>query len=337
MMARALLTSAMALLLTSCVKYVQDPSLRTPAASAAPVARTTAVAEAINRQVRNAVDAGDGDLRLAAMRRRVAANPDDLSVRLQLAKAYIASGFPDIAVEHYRVAATRFPDSGEIVVELARTLRAMKLPAEARVALEQFVSGHPEAPADVLSWLAIIYDEAREYTAAEKYHRAAVEKRPKSDSLHNNLGYNLLLQERNAEAAAEFVRALDIAPESLVARNNLGVAATASDPADAVMQWQRASDPATAHNNMAALLIEKGSYVEARKELDLALRYKPDHRAALNNLQLVSELDGAAAQLRRAELASSIWRRFLYLLVGEGAEKPDAELNGGGAPSAASK
>jgi Flp pilus assembly protein TadD len=342
MTARALLTSAAALLLASCVKTVEDPSLRTPAAPRRPVApptpinRPTAVAEAISRQVRNAIDAGEGDVRLMAMRRKVALNPDDLPARIELAKGYIASGFPDVALEHYRVAAMRFPDSAEVAVELARTLRAMKLPGEARVALEQFVSGHAQAPADVLSWLAILHDEANEYATAEQYHRSAVEKRPTSDSLRNNLGYNLLLQGRNAEAAAEFRAALDIAPQSVVARNNLGIA-TVSDPADAVMQWQRVSDPATAHNNMAALLIEKGNYAEARKELDTALRYRADHQAALNNLQLVSELDGAAAQLRRAEAVNSIWRRFLYLLVGEGAVKPDTELNGSGGQSAASR
>jgi Flp pilus assembly protein TadD len=336
MRARTLLTSAAVLLLSSCVKYVQDPSGRTPSAPALAPARRSAVAEAINRQVRNAVDAGDGDVRLTAMRRRIAANPDDLAARIDLAKAYAASGFPDIALEHYRVAAVRFPESAAIAVELARTLRLMKLPAEARLTLDRFVSSHTDAPADVLSWLAIIHDESAEYGAAEKYHRAAVEKRPNADSLHNNLGYNLLLQGRNTEAAAEFKQALEIAPQSVVARNNLGVA-TASDPANAVMQWQRVSDPATAHNNMAAVLIEKGNYAEARRELDRALRYRADHQAALNNLQLVSELDGAAAQLRRAELANSIWRRFLYLLVGESTAKPDAELNGGGAESAAAK
>ena len=48
-------------------------------------------------------------------------------------------------------------------------------------------------------------------------------------------------------------------------------------PREAVANWQSASDPATAHNNLAAVWIEKGNYPEARKELDLALGYNRAH------------------------------------------------------------
>jgi Flp pilus assembly protein TadD len=40
-------------------------------------------------------------------------------------------------------------------------------------------------------------------------------------SLHNNLGYNLTLQGKRGEAAAEFHRALAIDGNSEIARNNL--------------------------------------------------------------------------------------------------------------------
>jgi len=64
-----------------------------------------------------------------------------------------------------------------------------------------------------------------------------------------------------------------------------------------VANWQAASDPATAHNNLAAVLIEKGNYPAARKELEIALGYNKAHPAALKNLELVSRLDGGPVLL----------------------------------------
>ena len=324
MIVRAVVIPVVACLLASCVRQVQDTSLRSPAAP------KTAVAEVFDRHIRNALDAGDGDVRLAALRRRVAANPDDLAARMELAKAYIAAGYSDIALEHYRIASTRFPNSSEVAVQMAKTLRAMGLNTEAKVSLEHFAERGEDIPADLLSWLAILQDEAGEYAAAEQNHRAAVKQRPDSDSLHNNLGYNLLLQGRNEEAAAEFRRALDIAPSSSVARNNLGIAA-ASEPETARRHWQSVSDPATAHNNMAAVLIEKGNYADARKELELALRYRNDHQAAWKNLNLVSELEGGGIEMRLPPAATAFWRRFLQIVIGEGVQPS------GGGTTAASK
>lgn len=308
---RAVLVPMIAVLLSSCVRHVQDTSVRVPAPPSTP---KTAVDLAFDRHIRNAIYAGEGDARMAALRRQVAANPDDIASRIELAKTYIASGYPDIALEHYRLASARFPHSSDLAVQLAKTLRIMRLPVEAKASLEHFVERNPDASADVLSWLAIAQDEAGEYASAERNHRAAIGKQPRSDSLYNNLGYNLLLQSKHQEAAVEFRRALDIAPLSAVARNNLGLA-TASDPKDAMQHWQSVSDPATAHNNMAAVLIEKGNYAEARKELELALRYRNDHQAALKNLNLVSELDGGASETRLTA-AGTFWQRFLHILVG---------------------
>ena len=299
-----MLIPMLALQLACCVRYVPTPAVR----------RST-VDQAFDRHIRNAIDAGEGDVRLSALRQRVAANPVDIESRLELAKAYAAAGFPDVALEHYRVGSSRFPNSAEMAVELAKALRSLKLPEEAKLSLEDFVARNPSAPADALSWLAILQDEAGDYSSAEKNHRAALDKRPSSDSLHNNLGYNLLLQSKHEQAAVEFRRALDIAPSSSVARNNLGLA-TASEPKDAVLHWQSVSDPATAHNNMAAVLIEKGNYAEARRELELALRYRNDHEAALKNLNLVAQLDGGGMEMR-FPAANAFWRRFLHILVGE--------------------
>ncbi|MBI4873210.1 MAG: tetratricopeptide repeat protein [Acidobacteria bacterium] len=300
------------------------------------VNHNSAVAAVMRRQAVNAQDAGDGDLPARRLRQRVLAAPDDLAARLELARHYERAGSPELAAEHYRLAAVRFPDHAGLQVELARLMRDAGLAKEAESALARFLDGRAAhrdlAPA--WSWLGILRDGRGDFKAAEQAHRSAVQLQPEADSLHNNLGYNLLLQGRHEEAAGEFRRALALRPDSRVARNNLGLA-LASQPKEALAQWRTGSDPATAHNNMAAVLIEQRRFEEARRELDIALGYKRDHPAALRNLQLVSELDGRAATVPAEAAGEPRWKRSLRAL-GRVVAGIDTRVTGG-APKTASR
>ena len=274
---------------------------------------------AFERQIHNAHDAGDGDYQLRALREKVAAAPEDVTARLELANAYRERGYPDISLEMCRLAAARFPDSGEVQLALVRALRDLNHRDQAVSGLEAFLSAHPQTDAKYYSWVGILKDESGQWTAGEPAHRKALGLVPSQDYLHNNLGYNLLMQKKNAEAAAEFREALRLNPASATARNNLGTALAGQDSKEALASWQAAGDPATAHNNLAAVLIEKGNYPEARKELELALSYNRAHPAALKNMELVSRLDGNAATLPVPQ-ENSRWERwksgFIRLFVG---------------------
>jgi len=268
-----------------------------------------------DRQVRNARDAGDGDLALNTLRKRVAAEPDNIAVRLELAQAYRDRGYSEIALDVCRLTADRFPDSTDAQYALVRSLFDMKRPADALAALES----HPRTNAEYHSWIGLIRDSAGAWEAGEASHRKAVELAPARDALRNNLGYNLLMQKKNAEAAAEFREALRLNPASAVARNNLGLALASQDTAQAITEWQAASDPATAHNNLAAVWIEQGNWEEARKELAIALGYNRSHPAALRNAALVSQLEGKPATLpaRSDETRWERWKTgFKRLFVG---------------------
>ena len=271
-------------------------------------APATQVSTIMKRQITNAADAGEGDVIVRNLRQRMTADPNNLQVRLDLARHYEATGNPELAAEHYRLAVAQFPESAEVAVGQARLMRKLELPGQALEGLMKFRAAHATVPYEVLCWIGILQDEAGELGKAEESYRAALALNPKSDSLHNNLGYNLLLRKKNAEAAGEFRKALEIAPHSQIARNNLGTA-LASQPKEAVLHMQSVSDPATAHSNLAAVLIEQGLYPEARAELKLALGYRNDHPAALSNLQLLSELDGKAFAVQ-SRIPDSRWRRF---------------------------
>lgn len=310
-----LAAAALAGLSLSCasVPSARNSAPRTPAAVGV---------SAFDRQVRNARDAGDGDYQLGLLRRRVAAEPDNVSVRLELAKAYRDRGYPDVALEIDRLAVARFPESGDAELALVGDLHALKQGAEAIASLEAFLKPHlPETPR-FESWLGILLDESGQWASGEGHHRRALELAPPSDSLHNNLGYNLLMQKRNAEAAGEFREALKLNPASQIARNNLGSALAAGDSTQAVASFQAGSDPATAHSNLAAVLIENGNYAEARRELQIALGYNKALPAALKNLRLVSRLDGQDATLP-APPRETRWQRFKTGFVRFFAGPPD--------------
>ena len=303
--------------------------------AAAPTAYRGPVPQPVfERQIRNAVDAGDGDYEVRRLREKMAAEPDNLKVRLELARAYQDRGFPEVALEHCRLAAERFPASPEVALETAKLLRAASQHLEAARTLDVFLVKNPGAKSpELFSWQGILRDEMGQWTEGEKAHRQAMEMAPGSDWLHNNLGYNLLMQQRRAEAAGEFRKALDLNPASALARNNLALA-LASTSEQALSEWKRLYDPATAHNNLAAVMIEQGRYGEARHELDIALGLNRYHSAALNNLRLVSELDGRPALLRAGapETRRTGWKSVLRgLFVG-----PLSESSKPAAPAASS-
>jgi Flp pilus assembly protein TadD len=178
----------------------------------------------------------------------------------------------------------------------------------------------------LLSLSGILRDDAGHYTEAEKSHRAALTSAPKLAYLHNNLGYNLLLQGRAKEAADEFREALALEPHSRLANDNLGLALLAQwktdeQPKEALLRWESVSGPATAHNNLASVLMEQGRYADARKELEIALSYQKDHVAAAANLRLLAELDGKSAAVPKdaGENArpTSFWKRVKNVLAGK--------------------
>jgi Flp pilus assembly protein TadD len=289
----------------ACVRQVRTVSGLPPMPTAESSPKR---ATAFERQIQNARDAGEGDFMVRSLRQKMAAEPDNLEVRLELIDHYTRGGYPELALEHCRLATTRFPESAAVQLSMAKLLRGMKMTGEAARGLGAFLAAHPQKSPDLESWLGIMRDELGDWAQGEKAHRAALALDGNLDSLHNNLGYNLLMQGRPQEAAHEFREALKLRPNSDVARNNLGMAMAAT-PQDAVLHWQSVSDPATAHSNMAALLIKQKRYAEARKELDLALGYNKHHAAALNNLRLVSELDGKPAVIP-LKPAQTKWGKF---------------------------
>lgn len=273
------------------------------------------------RQAINAVDAGDEDLALADLRKAVASHPDDVEIRLRLAQAYSAHGFHDVALEHYRLAAERFPASEKVAVRLARSLRAVDQGAAALQGLQAFVQAHPQQIAEPYEWLGILHDDQGQWKESEAAYRTALLYSPANAELHNNLGYAILMQARNNDAATEFHAALRLKKDLAIARNNLGIALVET-PSEAILNWQAVSGPAAAHNNMGALLFERGDFAGARKELETSLGYDHQNAQAIFNLTLVAQQDGkpvvlpqeaaVAAKVSAPKKEQSVFARLLH-------------------------
>ncbi|MCC6588844.1 MAG: tetratricopeptide repeat protein [Bryobacterales bacterium] len=268
-----------------------------PHAVEAPTVRQPAVKRAMAQHVRNAVLVGEGDPAIRQLRQRIAGDPNNVDLRLELAKRYAEQGIKDLALEHYRVAAERFPDNPWVHLPLAKALREAELRIDAVGVLDNYLKKHPESPAVLWSWAGIIHDELNELETGERAHRNALLRRRPTAWLLNNLGQNLLLQGKREEAMREFESALALEPRNELVRNNLGIA-LAANPKEAVSHLQSVTDPSTAHSNLAAVLIEQGKYADARQELQLALGYRRDNTAALANLALLGELDGKGSSIK---------------------------------------
>lgn len=267
----------------------------------------TAVETVMDRQIRNAVDAGDGDLLARSLRQKVVEDPTNVDARLALAASYERQGAGELAVEHYNIAVEQY-GSETAASRLARTLDRLGEPEQSVAVLVRFCDFHANASSRILSELGILEDEMSNLTAGEQYHRRAMaaalrEDASGQDALHNNLGYNLIAQKRFVEAEAQLRAALDLNPRSEMARNNLAnalsspPAATTAQVNEAILHWQSLSGPAAAHNNLAAVYLEQSRYPEARRELEKALRFDASNGAALKNLEALPALDGKPAEV----------------------------------------
>ena len=163
------------------------------------------------------------------------------------------------------------------------------------------LEAHPRQSADYYSWLGILRDQTGAWEAAEPAHRKAVEIAPTQDALHNNLGYNLMQQNKTEAAESEFRKALELNPKSATSHNNLGVLlARRGDSQAALEQFQFSADAATAHNNLAVVLLEMGKYEQSREELVKALALRRYFAPALANFKLVQDRMRQRAELQKA-------------------------------------
>lgn len=126
---------------------------------------------------------------------------------------------------------------------------------------------------------------------------------------HNNLGFDLARQGRNAQAVPHFQKALEINPDFSEADNNLGTAFLNQGRLDEAAECYRRAlelDPdfAEAQNNLGILLAKQGQITEAIEHYRRAIELSPARAEFYYNLGNLlatrSQPDEAIVQLQKA-------------------------------------
>src|SRR5262245_10382847 len=286
-MARFIFAITIALLLCGCVHHatVQDfgvigqpPARR--ASAAAPNVRSI-----LQQQPRNASNNFVSDSRLQTLQTRVKTDPSDFAARLDLAAEYEGYRFYLDALDEY-TAAFDLNHSEKAILGIARCSQAVNRAWRAIPLLAQFLQESPSA--SVWNALGLLYDADGDLASGERALRLAVGSEPSSDQWRNNLGYNLLLQNKIESAEIELRNALMLNPQSATSHNNLGtVLARKGDLQAALEEFQFSADAPTALNNLAVVLMEMGNYEQSREQLVKALALRRNFAPALANFKLV--------------------------------------------------
>jgi len=294
---------AILLLASGCVHSKVTREFGLPASSSgkiekAPKPPDVALREIFQQQTQGAFDPLTGDRRIQTMQARLKLNPQDSAARLELAVVYENYGLNEDAFDQYMQVVKAEP-AEPAVLGLGRTARTTARSVDAVPLVEAFAAIHPSAA----SWneVGLLYDAARNLKSGEIAFRNSILQDESSDRSHNNLGYNLLLQNDTAAAEVEFRRALELNPKSATSRNNLGVLlARRGNLAGALEQFQATADAATAHNNLAVVLLEAGQYEQSRQELVKALAIRHYFAPALANFKLVQDRIRFQAESQKA-------------------------------------
>jgi Flp pilus assembly protein TadD len=157
----------------------------------------------------------------------------------------------------------------------------------------------PEDP-EIVTELAITNDTiGQEHLAyAEPLYRKVIELRPNSAAAHNNLGFNLLLQGRYAEAIEIFAKALAIAPQNARTKNNLATTYLLNNEKEkALALYEGSVGKAAAYNNLGYIYMTQGNWDQAEKAFKTALAINPVfYTKAQQNLERLNRLRSDASR-----------------------------------------
>lgn len=139
--------------------------------------------------------------------------------------------------------------------------------------------------------LGITLNKLGRHTEASYEFLKALELQPQHAYLQNNLGFSLYLEERYQDALEVFERALAIKPDFPRAKMNHALTlAKLGRPAEAFAEMRTVTNEADAYFNIGVLLTEAGDYGEAARNLENALKLRPEFEAARRELREVARL-----------------------------------------------
>jgi len=200
------------------------------------------------------------DEAIATYQRALALRPEYPEAHYNLANALSDAGRPRDAAEHFRIALQTIRASADVHNNLGIALMAQGKTADAIVEFRAAVRLEPGSAKSVRN-LADALASAQQYEEAIEQFRRAARLDP-TGSAHYDLGSLFLELDRTEEAIAWFRASLNLAPNSVEAHNNLGIA----------LGIQGRLDDAIEHFRQA--LVIQPDFEKARRNLALALGQK---------------------------------------------------------------
>ena len=146
---------------------------------------------------------------------------------------------------------------------------------------------------NIESWntLGSIYDLLGDHIQAQQAYSRALSINPSLDYVQNNLCSSLLETGEYMRALPYCEKAVQLNSSFSTAQNNLGIVyGMLGDQTKAYEAFLKASDEASAHNNLGWVLLQKSDLKAASDQFKLAAKLKPNYRIASRNYYLAQSL-----------------------------------------------
>lgn len=223
--------------------------------------------------------------------------PDDLDWRRTLGAVAARARKFDLAAREFRFVLARDPNDATTHKRLAQVLMEQRRFAEAQQHLERATALMPEDAAAQLL-LAMALEAQGDWTGAANYYRRTIDLAPDNVVALNNLAFILAETGGDLDRALSLVeRARSRAPHHADVADTLAwvyVKRNLNDSAIAILEDLITKHPAKPswRFHLAVAWYQKGDARRARRELEAALRSKPDPREEGRIRELLARLGG---------------------------------------------
>jgi tetratricopeptide (TPR) repeat protein len=261
---------------------------------------------------------------VASLLEKIQHDPNNPQNHYELASVYHRLQIFDKALLEYEKAIEAASENPEYYEGVGRLWRDWGTPTSGINYLQKALdlrSSYPEA----WNTLGTIYDQLRNFSQAQRCYLNALVLNSELDFVYSNLSFSYLQTGEVQEAIYYGERAVQLNPNLIQARNNLGAAyGMADDFVRAIEQFKLIGDEAEAHNNLGVLLLKKQRNVEAMEEFKLAVRQKPFYRVAAQNYRTARSLVVRNRPLQKH--SALVFTDWLPLDVSFGADSLDFSI-----------
>ncbi|MDJ0927567.1 MAG: tetratricopeptide repeat protein [Gammaproteobacteria bacterium] len=236
------------------------------------------------------IEASRGDYEKAIRHfKRIGAGEYLLPAQSRVAEAHVASGDPDLGLEHLAEFGRNYPRYGyEMIERRALLLQSLRRDDEALAELDELLRIRPGTPALLIS-RGIVLDRLERRREAIETMKEATAIAPYDASALNSLGYTLALENRRLDDAFEMVRfAVHRVPDSPPILDSMGWLEFLRGDAVAARSWLELAyrlmpDPEIAAH-LGEVLYTAGETGPARRVWQEALIQNPDSKPLLETI-----------------------------------------------------